>query len=50
MELKEVKEKLENKISNVKIELSKDKLSHILGASNLLLDKASKQLVELAQM
>ena len=50
MELKEVKQKLQNEVSNVKTELSKDKLTHILGASNLPADKKSKQTVDLAQM
>ena len=50
MDLKEVKQKLQNEVSNVKIELSRDKLTHILGASNLPTDKRSKQTVDLAQM
>lgn len=50
MELKEVKQKLQNEVSNVKTELSKDKLTHILGVSKLPTDKTSKQTVDLAQM
>jgi hypothetical protein len=50
MELKEVKQKLQNEVSNVKTELSKDKLTHVLGASNLPTDKKSKQPADLAQM
>jgi hypothetical protein len=50
MELKEVKQKLQNEVSNVKTELSKNKLTHILGVSNLPTDKKSKQTVDLAQM
>ena len=50
MELKEVKQKLQNEVPNVKTELSKDKLTHILGFSKLPTDKTSKQTVDLAQM
>jgi len=43
MKLKEVDDKLQGEINDVKLELGKDKLTHLLGAANLPVDKKNQR-------
>lgn len=50
MKLPDVQKRLQNEIENVKIELSKEKLKHLVGPNNIPQDAAKKTTADLAQM